>query len=159
MRDRGRSMPGAARQALVLRVLVGVTASVWLVNGVWCKVLGRVPRHEAIVARIIGAELAPVVTVLIGCAEILLAAWIISGRHRWLCALTQIVVVLTMNVIEQVAAADLLLWGRFNFLWASLFCAVVAVVGLRADPRADPCADPCVGAGAAPGAAPGRGAS
>jgi len=35
-----------------------------------------------------------------------------------------------MNVIEQALAADLLLWGRFNPLWATLFCVVVGVRAL-----------------------------
>ena len=28
-------------------------ALVWGINGLWCKVLGGVPRHEAIVARVV----------------------------------------------------------------------------------------------------------
>jgi hypothetical protein len=31
-------------------------AAVWLVNGVWCKILDGVPRHREIVARILGEE-------------------------------------------------------------------------------------------------------
>ena len=29
------------------------SAAVWLLNGLWCKVMGQVPRHEAIAARIL----------------------------------------------------------------------------------------------------------
>lgn len=110
-------------------------AVVWVANGVWCKVLFQVPRHAQIVARVVGDEVAPSLTVAIGLAEVAVAVWVISGRLRALCAATQIAVVLAMNVIEQVIAADLLLWGRFNLLWATLFCVVVgvaAVVSARA---------------------------
>lgn len=44
----------AMRARLILR---GLIALVWLVNGLWCKVLGHVPRHEAIVARVLSENL------------------------------------------------------------------------------------------------------
>lgn len=106
-------------------------AAVWLVNGLWCKVLGGVPRHEEIVARILGAEYAGPLTRLIGAAEIVFAIWILSGlRRRW-SAWTQIAVVLTMNVIEAALAPDLLLFGRLNLLVALAYVSVVAAVELR----------------------------
>jgi hypothetical protein len=115
-------------------VLLHGIALVWVTNGVWCKVLGQVPRHAQIVARVVGGHVAPALTIAIGLAEVVMAAWWWSGRWRAPCVAAQVAVVLTMNVIEQVVAADLLLWGRFNLLWASLFCVVVVVVG-RAPPR------------------------
>jgi hypothetical protein len=105
-------------------------AAVWVANGVWCKVLSQVPRHAQIVARVVGNEVAPSLTVAIGLAEVTMAAWVLSGRSRTLCAVTQIAVVMAMNVIEQVIAADLLLWGPFNLLWATLFCVVVGATAL-----------------------------
>lgn len=117
--------------------LVVAVAAVWVVNGAWCKVLGQVPRHAQIVARVVGDDLAPSLTIAIGLAELLMAVWWCSGRFRVLCAVSQTAVVLTMNLIEQAIAPDLLLWGRFNLLWASLFCVVVVAVGIPA-PRAEP---------------------
>ena len=106
-------------------------ATVWLVNGLWCKVLDGVPRHQAIVARILGEEHAGALTRLIGCGEIVLAIWILSGlRRRW-SAWTQVAVVLTMNVIEATFAPDLLLFGRLNLLVALAYVSLVAAVELR----------------------------
>jgi hypothetical protein len=121
----------------VRAALVVAVAAVWVVNGAWCKVLGQVPRHAQIVARVVGDDLAPSLTIAIGLAELLMAVWWCSGRFRVLCAVSQTAVVLTMNLIEQAIAPDLLLWGRFNLLWASLFCVVVVAVGIPA-PRAEP---------------------
>lgn len=44
---------------------------VWFINGLYCKILNAVPRHEAIVARILGEEYARPLTLLIGLAELL----------------------------------------------------------------------------------------
>ena len=107
------------------RVLIHATAAVWLVNGLLCKVLGLVPRHQLIVARILGAGPAAWLTPLIGAGEILMAVWILSRRWpRW-CAAVQIALVLTMNALEFGLAPDLLLWGRLNFAFAALFAASV----------------------------------
>lgn len=100
-------------------------ALVWLINGLYCKVLNLVPRHGQIVARILGEGYAPFLTPLIGALEILMAAWILSGiKSRW-CALTQAFVVALMNTIEFVLAPDLLLFGRINAVVAAFFIAVV----------------------------------
>ena len=58
---------------LLLNLLV---ASVWVVNGLLCKVLGFVPRHQEIVARILGDSHAEFLTLAIGVAEVLMAIWI-----------------------------------------------------------------------------------
>jgi len=39
---------------------------VWLINGLFCKVLDFVPRHELIVSRILGTEYTLILTKLIG---------------------------------------------------------------------------------------------
>lgn len=107
------------------RFLTYTVATVWLVNGLFCKVLNWVPRHEQIVARILGLEHAPLLTKGIGLSEVLMAVWVISTiRSRW-CAIAQIVLVATMNSIEFVLAPDLLLFGRLNAFFALLFIGVV----------------------------------
>ncbi|WP_243635833.1 DoxX-like family protein [Hymenobacter edaphi] len=93
----------------------------WLVNGLLCKVLLLVPRHQHIVARILGADYAGPLTRLIGLAEIGMAVWVLSGIRRRLCVLTQMALVLLMNLLEYILAPDLLLWGRLNLLFAALF--------------------------------------
>lgn len=100
-------------------------AAVWLVNGLFCKVLNLVPRHQQIVARIIGGEHAGLLTRLIGVSEVLMAVWVISGRRRRLNALVQVVVIACMNTLEFLLAPDLLLWGRFNALYAFLFILLI----------------------------------
>ncbi len=100
-------------------------AIVWIANGLFCKVLNLVPRHAEIVARIIGEDYSGPLTVLIGCSEIVMAIWILSGFKSRINALTQIVVVGTMNILEFILASDLLLWGKLNALFAFLFVLVV----------------------------------
>ncbi|MEN9971975.1 MAG: hypothetical protein RIS20_322 [Bacteroidota bacterium] len=107
------------------RVLTFCIAVVWIANGLFCKVLNLVPRHAEIVARIIGEDYSRPLTVLIGCSELVMAIWILSGFKSRINALTQIVVVGTMNILEFMLASDLLLWGKLNALFAFLFVLVV----------------------------------
>ena len=100
-------------------------ATVWLVNGLYCKVLGFVPRHRAIVARILGESHAELITNTIGAAEICMTIWILSGIQSRLNAVTQIVIVAAMNVLEYFLARDLLLWGRANAFIAFLFIILI----------------------------------
>ena len=100
-------------------------AAVWIANGLFCKVLNLVPRHQEIVARIIGNAHAGVLTRMIGFAEIAMALWILSGIRTKLNAITQVVVIATMNSLEFILAPDLLLWGRFNALFAFLFILLI----------------------------------
>ena len=106
-------------------LLNALIAAVWLVNGLLCKVLNLVPRHEQIVAEILGTEYARILTVLIGLAEIVMAIWILSRWHSRLNAILQMVVVGLMNVLEFLMVPSLLLWGRANIIFAILFIALV----------------------------------
>ena len=113
------------------RLLTYLIALVWLANGLLCKVLLLVPRHAAIVARILGPAHADVLTRLIGVGEIGMAAWVLSGiKPRW-CAWAQIALILSMNTLEAVLAPDLLLWGRANAVFAALFCGLIYFHCLR----------------------------
>lgn len=100
-------------------------ALVWLVNGLVCKVLNLVPRHQQIVARILGPDQARLLTVLIGSLEILMTVWILSGIQPRLCTWVQVIVILAMNILEFILAPDLLLFGRMNLVFALLFAAVI----------------------------------
>ncbi|MEM6770360.1 MAG: DoxX-like family protein [Bacteroidota bacterium] len=111
------------------RLLTYGIAAVWFVNGLWAKVLGGVPRHQEIVARILGAEYAQAITIAIGLGEVAFALWVLFGGYRKLTATLQIFTILTMNVLETYLARDLLLWGQWNLLFAILFCSVVYVHG------------------------------
>lgn len=106
-------------------VLHYLIALVWIVNGLYCKVLHGVPRHEQIVERILGGEYAHTLTVLIGFSEILIGVWVLSGiKARWN-AIAQMVIVATMNCMEFILAPDLLLWGKANAFFAFFFILVV----------------------------------
>mgnify|MGYP005850574849 CR=1 FL=1 len=120
----------------VQRLVDFMLAGVWLVMGLYCKVLGQVPRHEAIVADMLGPERAIWLTPLIGFAECLFAVWIASGVYRKVSAGLQILLVLIMNVLEFTLAVDHLLWGPMNFIFALLFCALVYWNGFIVKPKA-----------------------
>ncbi|MFC3197695.1 DoxX-like family protein [Parapedobacter deserti] len=109
----------------VHRILTYFIAAIWLANGLACKVLGLVPRHEQIVARILGDDFAKPLTILIGTAEMGMAVWILT---RWVPrsnAIVQMVLVASMNILEFFMAPDLLLWGRINVLFAVLFIGLI----------------------------------
>ncbi len=110
-------------QYLVNRAAI---AAVWLANGLVCKLLGLLPRHELIVARILGSAHAGLLTKAIGAGEVLLAFWVLSGRRAGWAVNVQIALILTMNVLESFLAPDLLLWGRANLLFALLFSGFIA---------------------------------
>ena len=105
--------------------LTYLIAAVWIANGLFCKVLNLVPRHREIVARITGNAHAEVLTRAIGFSEIAMAIWIVSGIRTRLNAITQAVVIATMNSLEFILAPDLLLWGRYNALFAFLFILLI----------------------------------
>ncbi|MFN8775808.1 MAG: DoxX-like family protein [Flavobacteriales bacterium] len=117
------------------RLLTICLAAVWLVNGLWCKVLGQTPRHEMIVARILGDEYAREMTMIIGIGEIAIALWIVSGYFIRLHAMLQISLVIVMNCIEFALAPDLLLWGRFNLIFASFFAGSVYYTFMVLQPK------------------------
>jgi DoxX-like family len=102
-----------------------IIAAVWIANGLFCKVLNLVPRHQEIVARIIGNAHAGILTRAIGVSEMAMAVWILSGLKTKLNAITQVAVIATMNTLEFIIAPDLLLWRRFNALFAFLFILVI----------------------------------
>jgi hypothetical protein len=100
-------------------------AAVWLINGLFCKVLNLVPRHEAIVSRILHSTNARLLTLLIGLAEIGMAIWIISGVHKRYNVIAQILIIATMNTLEFFLVPGLLLWGRANAVFALAFIILI----------------------------------
>lgn len=100
-------------------------ATIWIANGLFCKVLNLVPRHTQIVARILGNDYARELTIMIGISEIIMAIWIISGYKSKLNSVMQMAIIAVMNTIEFVLAPDLLLWGRFNSLYAFILILII----------------------------------
>jgi uncharacterized membrane protein YphA (DoxX/SURF4 family) len=109
------------------KILTYCIATVWIANGLFCKVLNLVPRHEQIVSSILHLDghSAHIFTILIGISEILMAIWILSGYKTILSAIAQIVLVATMNILEFILVPDLLLWGKLNSMFAIIFILVV----------------------------------
>lgn len=105
--------------------LTYIIATVWIANGLFYKVLNLIPRHQQIVARILGIEHARFFTITIGCSEIFMAIWILSKIKARLNAIAQIAIVATMNTLEFIVVPDLLLWGRVNAVFAFIFILVV----------------------------------
>src|SRR5688500_17553889 len=98
-------------------ITIGISL-VWLINGLFCKVLDFVPRHELIVSRILGTEYDSSFTKLIGSAEILMEVWILRETKSTHCAMFQMIVVAAMNVLEFILVPDLLLFASFNIVFA-----------------------------------------
>ena len=108
-----------------LTILTYLIALVWIINGLFAKVLNLVPRHEAIVGRILGVDYSRPLTILIGLSEIVMAVWILSGIKARFNAIIQIFIVALMNILEFIIVPDLLLWGKWNALFAFLFILLV----------------------------------
>lgn len=107
------------------KVITTFIATVWLVNGLVCKALNLVPRHQQIVAQILGEDYATTFTLLIGISEIVIAIWVLSKFKARLNAITQITIVTIMNIMEFLLVPDLLLWGKVNALFALLFIGLI----------------------------------
>jgi uncharacterized protein YqjF (DUF2071 family) len=86
-------------------------ASVWLVHGVYNKLLGGSPRHLAIVQSVPGfhGAVGELVISGVGLFETALAVWILSGWAAHACAAVQTAALLSMNVVELAVARDLLI--------------------------------------------------
>ena len=112
---------------VVNKILTYAIALVWLLNGLFCKLLNFVPRHQQIVGRILGDEHSFIFIKIIGALEVLMVVWILSGIKSRLCAIMQILIIGTMNIIEITLAPDLLLYGRANIFPALLLMTAIFV--------------------------------
>ena len=54
-----------------------------------------------------------------------MTVWILTGYKTRINAMIQIVVVLTMNILEFLIVPNLLLWGRLNVVFALMFIALI----------------------------------
>ena len=107
------------------KTITYLIALIWFTNGLICKVLGLVPRHQAIVAQILGAEHAYLFTKLIGVSEVLMSFWIVSKWCRKLNAIVQCFIIAVMNTLEFTLVPDLLLWGKWNSFFALLLIGFI----------------------------------
>ena len=107
------------------KILTCAIAAVWLANGLFCKVLHFVPRHEEIVGRILGNTHSRLITISIGLSEMLMTVWILCGIMTRLNAVTQILIIAAMNTLEFFLVPDLLMWGRGNAVYAIIFILLI----------------------------------
>lgn len=119
---RGMGGDHRAKTVLAIRILAAV---VWFVFGTILKVMGAVPRHREIVAHVLGPEIAPLATVLIGLAETALGVWFLIGFFPRSCAMLQTVAIASMNMLELTYARSLLLAPVPMVIVNSVFLALV----------------------------------
>ncbi|MDB6076312.1 MAG: hypothetical protein JWO82_59 [Akkermansiaceae bacterium] len=93
---------------LALRVLIG---SVWVFHGLYSKLFNGIPRHQAILGKVLGVgdDISRPAILLIGVMEVSLGIWAWSGRFPRSCALTQTLAIIGMNTLEICFAKDLLI--------------------------------------------------
>jgi hypothetical protein len=101
------------------------TAIVWLINGIYAKILGGIPRHELIVEKVLQTTHAHQFIIWIGIAEIFMVVWILSGKYSKFNVIVQAIVILTMNILEFTLSSGLLLWGKMNLVFACLFVVLI----------------------------------
>ncbi|AUC83402.1 DoxX-like family protein [Lacinutrix sp. Bg11-31] len=113
------------KRSTLHKMITIILASVWLINGLYCKILNKVPRHEAIIAHILNTEHSRILTITIGLSEVCMAIWVLTQYKQKWNAIIQIAIVLIMNIIEFTLVPELLLWHKFNIVFALLFAAIV----------------------------------
>lgn len=89
---------------LIIRASV---AAVWLYEGLWCKLLGRVPLQIQVVSAVprLGPRYGLPFLKGLGVVEIGLAAWVMTGIAPGLCAVVQTLLLIVLN-------ANGLVWAR-----------------------------------------------
>jgi len=61
----------------------------------------------------------------LGVSEIIMAIWVVSKLKSRLNAITQMIIVAIMNLLEFILVPELLLWRKLNSLFALVFIGVV----------------------------------
>jgi uncharacterized membrane protein YphA (DoxX/SURF4 family) len=120
------------------QILTFLIATVWLINGLLCKVLNVVPRHQEIVTSILRQDDSRLLTMLIGVSEIVIATWILNGLWTRLNTIIQILVIGTMNALEFYLVPNLLLWGKLNSVWAFVFIILIWYNEFRLNKKLQP---------------------
>jgi DoxX-like family len=90
-----------------LALLRGGVAAVWLYEGLWCKILGRVPSQLQVAMAVprLGPRFGPLALRAVGVVEVALAAWVMAGIAPGTCAIAETALLVALN-------ANGLLWAR-----------------------------------------------
>jgi uncharacterized membrane protein YphA (DoxX/SURF4 family) len=85
-------------------------ALVWFYQGLWCKVLGGVPSHEAVVAAVpfIGSAAGHGTLIALGLLECAIGLWVLSGRWMREAAIVQTALLAAMNAGGLIWASHLI---------------------------------------------------
>jgi hypothetical protein len=90
-----------------LVIIRASVAAVWLYEGLWCKILGRVPSQVAVVTAVprLGPRFGALFLKTLGIVEVALAVWVMVGIAPGMCAIVQTALLVVLNV-------NGLLWAR-----------------------------------------------
>lgn len=90
-----------------LVIIRASVAAVWLYEGLWCKLLGRVQSQAQVVTAVprLGPRYGLVFLKGLGVVEVVIAAWVIAGIAPGLCAIVETALLILLN-------ANGLLWAR-----------------------------------------------
>ena len=96
--------------AIIFPPLVLIRASiaaVWVYEGLWCKILGRMQSQVEVVAAVprLGPRFAPLFLKALGIVEVAIAVWVMTGIAPGLCAIVQTALLVVLN-------ANGLIWAR-----------------------------------------------
>ena len=90
-----------------LVVIRACVAAVWLYEGLWCKILGRLPSQTEVVTAVprLGPRFGSLFLKALGIVEVTIAVWVMVGVAPALCAIVQTALLVVLN-------ANGLLWAR-----------------------------------------------
>lgn len=82
-------------------------AAVWLYEGLWCKILGRVQSQVEVVTAVplLGPRFGTPFLKGLGLVEVALAVWVLTGIAPGMCAIVQTALLVALN-------ANGLVWAR-----------------------------------------------
>lgn len=100
-------MPTIAIAFPPLIVIRASVAAVWLYEGLWCKILGRVRSQVEVVTAVprLGPLLGKPFLKGLGVVEVALAIWVLTGIAPGTCAVAQTALLVVLN-------ANGLIWAR-----------------------------------------------
>jgi uncharacterized membrane protein YphA (DoxX/SURF4 family) len=90
-----------------LIIIRACVAAVWLYEGLWCKILGRMPSQVQVVMAVprLGPRFGSPFLKALGIVEVAIAVWVMLGIAPAVCAIVQAALLIMLN-------ANGLLWAR-----------------------------------------------
>ena len=100
-------MPELMPPTWLIRIAV---AAVWLYEGLWCKLLRGEPHQLEVVKAVpsYGPRFGVPFLMALGVLEVALGVWVLTGIAPLLCAVTQTVLLVSLNVNGLIWARDLI---------------------------------------------------